>query len=77
MVVPLSCPAGSVKDLTVPIAEVSYMWQGMSTSAQYYVQKAGIDVKKGCLWGKQDGDFGNWTPMVSSARGRINIFTWY
>lgn len=75
MVVPLSCSAGSTKDLTVPDATNSYVWQGMSTSAQYYVNKAGIDIKDGCTWGQAGQGLGNWSPMIFGA-GQSNGMKW-
>lgn len=75
MVVPLACAPGSTKPLTVPDAAVSYQWEGMSTSAQYYVNNAGISIDKGCTWGKPDGGLGNWAPMVFGA-GQSNGMMW-
>lgn len=65
MVVPLACEAGSEKQLTVPVSDVSYKWQGKPTSAQYYVNKAGVGIKDGCTWGQEGQGRGNWSPMVS------------
>lgn len=67
MVVPLACPAGSIKPLTVPISTNSYMWQGKKTSAQYYVNNAGVGIEEGCAWGQQGQGVGNWSPMIFGA----------
>jgi len=67
MVVPLSCTPGSKQELTVPEASNSYVWQGKSSSAQYYVNNAGISLEDGCQWGTPGGGLGNWSPVVIGA----------
>lgn len=64
MVVPLQCGPGTNRPLAVPDSSNSYVWQGKKTSAQYYVNNSGLDVKDGCKWGKPDGGIGNWAPLV-------------
>ncbi|CAZ81700.1 unnamed protein product [Tuber melanosporum] len=66
MVVPLQCDPGTEKVLTTPDADSpgAYTWKGGSTSAQYYVNNAGVSVKDGCLWGKEGGEVGNWAPYI-------------
>jgi len=66
MVVPLQCDPGTEKPLTSPDADASgaYTWRGGSTSAQYYVNNAGVTVEEGCLWGQDGGEVGNWAPYV-------------
>lgn len=75
MVVPLSCTPGSVLELTVPIADSYYVWQGKPTSAQYYVNPAGTSLEDGCVWGDPNGDLGNWSPMIFGA-GYSNGISW-
>lgn len=75
MVVPLACAPGSIKPLTVPDAAVSYIWQGKQTSAQYYVNNAGVSIDKGCAWGKPGGGIGNWSSMIFGA-GMSNGLMW-
>jgi hypothetical protein len=75
MVVPLSCSPGSSQDLTVPEASNSYVWRGSATSAQYYVNNAGVDLEDGCVWGKPNGGKGNWSPVVVGA-GYSDGKTW-
>lgn len=67
MVIPLACPPGSTRPLTVPISTDSYTWKGMATSAQYYVNKAGVGIKDGCAWGQEGKGIGNWAPMIFGA----------
>lgn len=75
MVVPLSCSAGSVQTLTVPDAANSYVWRGGPSSAQYYVNNAGVGLEDGCVWGQPNGGKGNWSPVVVGA-GYRNGKTW-
>lgn len=67
MVIPLACPPGSTKALTVPESAVSYMWEGKVTSAQYYVNNAAVGIEKGCAWGLPGQGVGNWSPMIFGA----------
>lgn len=67
MVVPLACPAGSTKPLTVPMSSNSYTWKGLKTSAQYYVNNAGVGIAEGCTWGQQGKNAGNWSPLIFGA----------
>lgn len=75
MVVPLSCAPDSKQELTVPEASNSYVWQGKSSSAQYYVNNAGISTEDGCRWGTPNGGLGNWSPVVIGA-GYSDGKTW-
>lgn len=67
MVVPLSADPGTTTTLTVPSADNSYVWRGNPSSAQYYVNNAGIDLQDGCVWGPPNGGRGNWSPLVVGA----------
>lgn len=67
MVIPLACTPGSIKPLTVPDSSVSYTWRGLTTSAQYYVNNAGVGIKDGCSWGQPGQGIGNWSPMIFGA----------
>jgi len=66
MVVPLQCDPGTEKVLATPDADSpgAYTWKGGSTSAQYYVNNAGVSVEKGCLWGQEGSEVGNYAPYV-------------
>ncbi|KAK3722549.1 Sperm-associated antigen 4 protein, partial [Vermiconidia calcicola] len=61
--VPLSAQPGSENPLTCPDAEAYYMWQGSHTSAQYYVNPAGVSVEDGCQWGSPENPWGNYAPL--------------
>jgi len=75
MNVPLDAGNGEPVELTVPEASNSYQWRGMKTSAQYYVQPAGLSVEEGCQWHKEGSGKGNWTPMIFGA-GHSESMTW-
>lgn len=67
MNVPLFSTSGSLKELTSPVGATFYTWRGMRTSAQYYVNQAGVPLEEGCVWGKPNGGKGNWSPMIFGA----------
>ncbi|KAK4142143.1 uncharacterized protein C8A04DRAFT_30258 [Dichotomopilus funicola] len=65
MVIPLNTLPGSTYPLTNPDSKTSYWWQGAPTTAQYYVNNAGVGVEDACTW--QSPNFpdsaGNWAPV--------------
>ncbi|KJY01184.1 SUN domain protein (Uth1) [Zymoseptoria brevis] len=61
--VPVNVEAGSTNNLTCPDADNYYKWQGGSTSAQYYVNPAGVAVEDACTWGTAANPWGNFAPM--------------
>ncbi|KAK5170411.1 Beta-glucosidase (SUN) [Saxophila tyrrhenica] len=61
--VPLDAQPGSTSPLTCPDADSYYMWQGSHTSAQYYVNPAGVSVENGCQWGSAGNPWGNYAPL--------------
>ncbi|CAK4032467.1 Hypothetical predicted protein [Lecanosticta acicola] len=61
--IPVSAPAGGTANLTCPSADNYYKWQGSSTSAQYYVNPAGVSVEDGCQWGSPENPWGNYAPL--------------
>jgi hypothetical protein len=63
MVIPTVVGAGSTSPLTVVDSTSYYTWQGGSTSAQYYVNNAGVDWTQGCTWGSPGSGYGNWAPL--------------
>lgn len=67
MSVPIVAEPGATELLTVPYATDSYVWNGKSTTAQYYANDAGVSVEDGCVWGEPDGGKGNWAPLVFGA----------
>ncbi|CCE63616.1 hypothetical protein TPHA_0F01310 [Tetrapisispora phaffii CBS 4417] len=63
MVIPTYVTAGSTLPLTVVDEETYYIWQGSMTSAQYYVNNAGVSYEDGCAWGTDGNGVGNWAPL--------------
>lgn len=63
MVIPAYVQAGNSLPLTVVDQDTYYTWQGMKTSAQYYVNNAGVSVEDGCVWGTSGSGVGNWAPL--------------
>ncbi|EPY53413.1 cell wall protein Psu1 [Schizosaccharomyces cryophilus OY26] len=75
MVIPTFVEGGNSSPLTVTDNNSYFHWRGMGTSAQFYVNKAGYSAEKGCQWGTQNDDFGNWAPLVFGA-GMTDGITW-
>ncbi|CCH62195.1 hypothetical protein TBLA_0G02570 [Henningerozyma blattae CBS 6284] len=63
MVIPTFVESNSNLPLTVVDEDNYYMWQGQKTSAQYYVNNAGVSVEDGCVWGTSGSGIGNWAPL--------------
>ncbi|QLL31434.1 hypothetical protein HG536_0B02970 [Torulaspora globosa] len=63
MVIPTLVGAGQSQPLTVVDQDSYYTWRGMKTSAQYYVNNAGVSVEDGCVWGDAGSGIGNWAPL--------------
>lgn len=61
--VPVDVQPGATSNLTCPDAANYYKWQGASTSAQYYVNPAGVSVSDACQWGSAANPWGNYAPM--------------
>ncbi|ESX01022.1 hypothetical protein KL918_002665 [Ogataea parapolymorpha] len=64
MVVPTLLEAGGKAPLSVVDEDNYYHWQGGKTSAQYYVNNAGVSIEDGCVWGDSSSGVGNWAPLV-------------
>lgn len=64
MVVPTLVGAGDSKPMSVVDEDGYYTWKGGKTSAQYYVNNAGVSVEDGCIWGTDGSGVGNWAPVV-------------
>ncbi|CAI1554076.1 hypothetical protein SEUBUCD646_0K02590 [Saccharomyces eubayanus] len=75
MVVPTVVGAGSTEPINVIKEDSYYQWQGKKTSAQYYVNNAGVSVEDGCIWGTDGSGVGNWAPVVLGA-GYTNGITY-
>jgi len=71
MVIPTVVGAGQSNILTTVDQDSYYKWQGKPTSAQYYVNNAGVDYTEGCVWGTPGSGIGNWAPLNFGA-GYVN-----
>lgn len=67
MVIPTVIDSAQKKPLTTVDESTYYKWEGMYTSAQYYVNNAGVDWQTGCTWGVENTGTGNWAPLVLGA----------
>ena len=79
MTIPGDCEAGGEIELPVPEEDTCYKAQGMTTSAQFYANKAGISVEKACTWASPGDEWGNWAPMNfgagwSNGRAWLSVF---
>ena len=63
MVIPTYVEAGSSLPLTVVNEDTYYQWENKLTSAQYYVNNAGVSYEDGCIWGESGSGVGNWAPL--------------
>ncbi|KAF5113589.1 hypothetical protein DV454_003482 [Geotrichum candidum] len=63
MVVPTIVGAGETAALTCVDQSSYYTWNGKATSAQYYVNNAGVSQADGCVWGDSSSGVGNWAPL--------------
>lgn len=63
MVIPTIVNPGATSPLTVIDSDNYFNWRGMKTSAQYYVNNAGVSQQDGCIWGTPGSGVGNWAPL--------------
>ncbi|PNY26143.1 Secreted beta-glucosidase sun1 [Tolypocladium capitatum] len=65
MVIPAIAQPGQQIALTNPVQDAYYIWDGLPTSAQYYVNKKGLGPKDACVWNSPSDPTGagNWSPM--------------
>lgn len=63
MVIPTVVGPGSSSVLTTVDQDSYYKWLGQPTSAQYYVNNAGVSWTDGCVWGSAGSGIGNWAPL--------------
>ncbi|KAL4967640.1 SUN family protein UTH1 [Aspergillus stella-maris] len=61
--IPVSLNSGETKDLACPNGATYYKWEGKTTSAQYYVNPAGVSQEEGCQWGDGSKPVGNFAPI--------------
>ncbi|KAG0681929.1 SUN protein nca3 [Pichia californica] len=67
MVVPTELKGGETQPLSVVDEDTYFTWEGKKTSAQYYVNNAGVSVEDGCIWGTSAAEVGNYAPIVIGA----------
>ncbi|EEQ35955.1 putative secreted beta-glucosidase [Clavispora lusitaniae] len=67
MNVPTLLSAGGSTPCTVVDSDTYFKWNNGKTSAQYYVNNAGVSVEDGCIWGDASSGVGNWAPVVLGA----------
>ncbi|KAL6936556.1 related to Protein NCA3, mitochondrial [Hanseniaspora guilliermondii] len=75
MVVPTLLSSQSSAPVSVVDEESYFQWEGKPTSAQYYVNNAGVSVEDGCIWSTSGTTVGNWAPLVIGA-GSLNGVTY-
>lgn len=75
MVVPTLLSAQSSAAVSVVNEDSYYQWEGKPTSAQYYVNNAGVSVEDGCIWSTSGTTVGNWAPLVIGS-GSLNGVTY-
>ncbi|KAH6636629.1 hypothetical protein F5144DRAFT_568140 [Chaetomium tenue] len=65
MAIPLDTYPDQIYPLTNPDSKTSYWWQNSATTAQYYVNNAGVEVEEACTWksSKFPLSAGNWAPV--------------
>lgn len=61
--IPLNTQPGGEYELCNPDQTTYYQWAGAPTSAQYYVNNAGVPVNEACDWGAPGSNKGNWAPV--------------
>ncbi|KAK5099859.1 Beta-glucosidase (SUN) [Lithohypha guttulata] len=61
--IPVELQPGASDQLTNPNAASYYVWQGKSTSAQYYLNPIGTSAQEGCQWGTPGSNKGNYAPI--------------
>ncbi|KAI5287941.1 hypothetical protein KEM54_005602 [Ascosphaera aggregata] len=73
--VPLLALPDHEEPLTCPDEATYYRWTGLPTSAQYYVNKKGVSIEEGCVWGTGEKQVGNWAP-INLGVGQADGTTW-
>ncbi|KAI9642226.1 Beta-glucosidase (SUN) [Ciborinia camelliae] len=74
--VPLATYPGESYELTCPDASEYYSWEGLPTSAQYYINPEGADPSEACVWGTEGGNLGNWAPVNAGVGKDASGTTW-
>ncbi|KAK4218768.1 hypothetical protein QBC37DRAFT_178127 [Rhypophila decipiens] len=65
MNIPLLTTPGDVKPVTNPKQTGYYIWQGLPTTAQYYLNNKGVGLEDACVWDSEPypDSAGNWAPV--------------
>ena len=61
--IPVALQPGSSEELACPEAASYYIWEGKSTSAQYYLNPPGYGPSEACQWGRSSQPIGNYAPL--------------
>jgi hypothetical protein len=66
MVIPILAKPGASVEVCNPSQDNYYIWDGMKTSAQMYINKKGYGLKDACVWNsaKDPSGAGNWSPTI-------------
>jgi hypothetical protein len=66
MYIPSVASPGGTIEITNPIQDEYYQWDGMATSAQYYLNPAGVKKEVACEWDSPNtpANTGNWAPVI-------------
>ena len=73
MVIPTLVEGKEPVTLAVINSPSYFQWQGttngakMGISSHFYVNKAGLSIKEGCIWSTEGSELGNWAPVVFGA----------
>ncbi|KAI9767815.1 MAG: hypothetical protein M1840_005496 [Geoglossum simile] len=73
--IPTEAGPGQTVPLTNPDGDTYYQHLGLVTSAQYYLNSAGVPSNKACTWGTPGTNVGNWAPMNLGV-GKKSGATW-
>lgn len=66
MYIPSVAAPGSTIEITNPVQDEYYQWDGMATSAQYYLNPKGVSKEVACEWDSPNtpANTGNWAPVI-------------
>ncbi|KAM3066001.1 Sperm-associated antigen 4 protein [Clarireedia jacksonii] len=74
--VPLAATKGGKFELTCPDGASYYSWEGLPTSAQYYINPLGYSTADACIWGTAGGNLGNWAPVNAGVGKGVDGTIW-
>lgn len=61
--VPLDTQPGTTLAVSCPDSADYYEWNNLPTTAQWYINPAGVSVDDACQWGSSAENYGNWAPI--------------